>query len=73
MNDHRKSTALTAWEDLYNQPENRMNNEEQYEALLHLADNFEDQGIISGEERRKLIEKATAFYAKSVEGIGQGT
>lgn len=73
MNDHRKSSALTAWEDLFNQPEIRMNVEEQYEALLHLADDFEDQGIISIEERKRLIERATAFYAKCVEGIGQGT
>lgn len=73
MNENRKNTALTAWEDLFNQPEIRMNVEEHYEALLHLADDFEDQGIISRIERGKLIEKATAFYAKSVEGIGQGT
>jgi hypothetical protein len=73
MNDSRKSQALAAWEKLFDKPEIRMDAEEQYEALLRLADDFEDQGIISPEERRTLIEKATAFYAQSVNGIGEGT
>ncbi|MCW8278411.1 hypothetical protein IMF27_24980 [Pseudomonas sp. PCH199] len=73
MNDHRKSQALTAWERLFNQPEIRMDAEEQYEALLRLADDFEEDGIISPEERRALIEKATVFYAQSVAGVGEGT
>lgn len=42
MNDIRKTQALTSWEKLFNQPEIRMDAEEQYEALLHLADEFED-------------------------------
>jgi hypothetical protein len=73
MNDPRKTQALAKWEKLFNQPEIRMDAEEQYEALLHLADDFEDQGIISPQERGRLIEKATAFYAQSVAGIGEGT
>jgi hypothetical protein len=50
-----------------------MDVDEQYEALLRLADDFEEQGVISPGERTELIEKATAFYAKSVEGAGGGT
>lgn len=73
MNNPRKSQALAAWEKLYNRPEIRMDAEEQYEALLRLADEFEEQGIISREERRALIERATAFYAQSIEGVGEGT
>lgn len=73
MNDPRKTQALATWEKLFNQPEIRMDAEEQYEALLHLADDFEDQGIISPQERGRLIEKATALYAQSIEGIGEGT
>ena len=73
MNDPRKTQALATWEKLFNQPEIRMDAEEQYEALLHLADDFEDQGIISPQERGGLIEKATALYAQSIEGIGEGT
>jgi hypothetical protein len=42
MNDSRKSHALTSWGKLFNQPEIRMDAEEQYEALLRLADDFED-------------------------------
>ncbi|MCW8275244.1 hypothetical protein IMF27_05655 [Pseudomonas sp. PCH199] len=73
MNDHRKSQALMAWERLFNQAEIRMDAEEQYEALLRLADDFEEDGIISPEERRALIEKATVLYAQSVAGVGEGT
>lgn len=73
MNALRKSQALAAWQKLFNQPEIRMDAEEQYEALLRLADDFEDQGIISPQERGRLIEKATALYAQSIEGIGEGT
>jgi len=50
-----------------------MDAEEQYEALLHLADELEDQGFISPQERGRLIEKATTLYARSIEGIGEGT
>lgn len=73
MNDARKTQALATWEKLFSQPEIRMDAEEQYEALLHLADDFEDQGIISPRERAMLIEKATALYARAIEGIGEGT
>jgi hypothetical protein len=73
MNDLRKSQALTAWEKLFEKPEIRMDVEEQYEALLRLADDFEEQGVISPGERTELIGKATAFYAKSVECAGGGT
>ncbi|WP_131107193.1 hypothetical protein [Pseudomonas sp. Sample_10] len=73
MNDIRKTQALATWEKLFNQPEIRMDAEEQYEALLHLADEFEDQGLISPQERGRLLEKATALYARSIEGIGEGT
>ena len=73
MSDHRKSQALTAWERLFNQPEIRMDAEEQYEALLRLADEFEDGGIISPGERTALIERATVLYSQSVAGVGEGT
>jgi hypothetical protein len=73
MNDMRKNQALATWEKLFDQPEIRMGAEEQYDELLRLADDFEDQGIISPQERGRLIEKATALYAQSIEGIGEGT
>ena len=65
MNDTRKTQAMATWEKLFSQPEIRMDAEEQYEALLHLADDFEDQGVLSPQERGRLIEKATALYARS--------
>lgn len=73
MNDFRKSQALTAWEKLLSQPEIRMDAEELYEELLWLADDFEEQGVISSEERTELIKKATLSYAKSVAAVGEGT
>lgn len=73
MNDIRQTQVLASWEKLFSQPEIRMDAEEQYEALLHLADEFEDQDFISPQERARLIEKATALYARSIEGIGEGT
>jgi hypothetical protein len=73
MNDFRKSQALTAWEKLLSQPEIRMDAEEQYEELIWLADDFEEQGVISSEERAELIKKATLSYAKSVAAVGGGT
>jgi hypothetical protein len=73
MNESRKIHALATWEKLFNHPEIGMDSEEQYEALLHLADDFEDQGIISPQERGSLIEKATALYAQAIKGIGEGT
>jgi hypothetical protein len=73
MNDFRKTQALIAWETLFTKPAIRMDAEEQYEELLRLADDFDEQGIISREERTELIRNATAFYAQSVEGVGGGT
>lgn len=61
MNDFRKNQALTAWEILFNKPEVRMDVEEQYEELLRLADEFEEDGAINHEERTELIRKAIAL------------
>jgi hypothetical protein len=46
---------------------------EQYEELLRLAEEYCDEGFITLEERRGMIEKATANYRQAVEGLGQGT
>ena len=43
MYDLRKSQALAAWQKLFNQSEIRMDVEEQYEALLRLADDFSNR------------------------------
>lgn len=72
MNNLMKTQALRTWYELSNQPEFRMNAEEHYEALLQLADDFEDQGLISARERGELIEKATALYAMAVEAVSLG-
>jgi len=71
MNDIRKTQALASWGNC--SASLRFGWTQQYEALLHLADEFEDQDFISPQERARLIEKATALYARSIEGIGEGT
>jgi hypothetical protein len=46
---------------------------EQYDELLRLAEEYCEEGFITKEERRAMIEKATANYRRAVEGMGQGT
>jgi hypothetical protein len=73
MYEDRKAHALEAWHKLFNHPEIRMSAPEQYDELLRLAEEYCDEGFITREERRSMIEKATANYRRAVEGMGQGT
>lgn len=73
MNDDRKAQALSAWRKLLEEPEIRMDAEEQYDELLKLADEYKRTGMIDGDDWRELVEEATAFYAHSVEGLEGGT
>ncbi|MBK5343865.1 hypothetical protein JFU48_21050 [Pseudomonas sp. TH49] len=73
MNDDRKVQALSAWRKLLEEPEIRMDAEEQYDELLKLADEYKRASIIDGDDWRELVEEATAFYAHSVEGLEGGT
>ncbi|ROM84846.1 hypothetical protein BK652_09695 [Pseudomonas brassicacearum] len=73
MNDHRRDQALAAWRKLLEEPEIRMDVEEQYEELLKMADDFKVQGLIDRHDWRELVEEAGAFYAHAIEGIGEGT
>ena len=68
MYDDAKVKAFSAWHDLLVNPEDRMSAQEQYDELLRLADSFREKGIIGPEERKTLIEVATAAYARAVEG-----
>lgn len=68
MYDDAKAIALHAWYELLTNPEDRMNAQEQYDELLRLADHFREKEIIDPEERKTLIEVATATYARAVEG-----
>ncbi|ASE21874.1 hypothetical protein D3X12_29135 [Pseudomonas protegens] len=73
MYEDRKAHALETWKRLLNHPETRMSAPEQYDELLRLAEEYCEEGFITREERRAMIERATANYRQAVEGIGQGT
>jgi hypothetical protein len=73
MYEDRKANALETWQQLLNHSEIRMSAPEQYDELLRLAEEYCEEGFITREERRAMIEKATANYRRAVEGMGQGT
>ncbi|PTT30911.1 hypothetical protein [Pseudomonas sp. HMWF021] len=73
MYEDRKAQALETWQRLFTHPEIRMSAPEQYDELLRLAEEYCEEGFIIKEERRSMIEKATANYRRAVEGMGQGT
>lgn len=73
MRVEEKQKALSAWRKLLEEPELRMDAEEQYDQLLKMADEYKRAGIIDGDDWRELVEEATAFYAHSVEGLEGGT
>lgn len=73
MFEDRKLQALMAWQHLLERPAIRMNAPEQYDELLRLAEEYCEEGFITREERRGMIEKATVRYRKAVEGVGQET
>lgn len=73
MNDDQKKRALAAWYKLLNEPEIRMDVEEQYDELLKAADEMERTGLISSSEWRKLVKEAGTAFAKAIEGVGGGT
>ncbi|TWC17137.1 hypothetical protein FBY06_11815 [Pseudomonas sp. SJZ085] len=67
MSDDRREQALEAWHKLLDEPEVRMDAEEQYDELLKMADEFKVQGIIDRDDWRDLVEQAGAFYAHAIE------
>jgi hypothetical protein len=73
MNDDQKKQALAAWYKLLNEPEIRMDAEEQYDELLKAADEMERTGLISSSEWRTLVKAAGTSFAKAIEGVGGGT
>ncbi|MFL1495597.1 hypothetical protein ACI77J_28105 [Pseudomonas sp. O64] len=73
MYEDKKARAIETWQRLLNYPEIRMSAPEQYEELLRLAEEYCEEGFITREERRAMIENATANYRRAVEGMGQGT
>lgn len=73
MSDDQKEKAIATWRKLLEEPEIRMSVEEQFEALVMMADELKRTGVIDRDEWRELAEEASAFYAHAVEGLDGGT
>lgn len=73
MNDDRKKQALVAWRKLLEEPEIRMDTEEQYDELLKMADTMEQDGLITAGEWRQLVREAGTRFAQATEGLEGGT
>ncbi|WP_426619582.1 hypothetical protein ACP3TY_07205 [Pseudomonas rustica] len=73
MFEDRKAHALTTWNQLLEHPEIRMSAPEQYDELLRLAEEYCEEGFITREDRRRMIEKATENYLRAVDGLVQGS
>ncbi|MGL6245161.1 hypothetical protein [Pseudomonas sp.] len=73
MNDEQKKKAMDAWYKLLNEPEIRMDCEEQYDELLKAADEMERTGLINCKEWRQLVREAGAAFSKAKEGVDGGT
>lgn len=68
-----KQETLAVWGKIGEVPEIRMRAEEQCDGLLLLADEYKRTGVINDDNWRELVEGATAFYARAVEGLEGGT
>ncbi|QJI40510.1 hypothetical protein HKK52_06125 [Pseudomonas sp. ADAK2] len=73
MSEDQKEKAIATWRRLLEEPEIRMSVEEQFEALVMMADELKRTGVIDREEWRELAEEASAFYAHTIEGLEGGT
>jgi hypothetical protein len=73
MYEDRKALALAAWHQLLEHPQTQMSAPGRYDELLRLAEEYCEERFISREDRRRMIEKATGSYRRSVEGLGEGT
>lgn len=73
MYEDRKSHALTTWKHLLEHPEIHMSAPEHYDELLRLAEEYCEEGFITREERRGMIESATAKYVQAIEGLSRDT
>ncbi|MNJ80424.1 hypothetical protein D3C77_788060 [compost metagenome] len=60
---------MSAWSELFREPEARMDAAEQYDELVRLADKFQRQGLLTLEERSALILEATDHYAAAVQKL----
>ncbi|UZE14765.1 hypothetical protein [Pseudomonas sp. B21-053] len=73
MSDDQKEKAIAVWRRLLEEPEIRMDVEEQFEALVMMADELKRTGAIDSGDWREMVEEASAFYAHAVEGMDGGT
>lgn len=69
MSEDRRRQALAAWHKALEEPDIRMDAEEQYEKLIAMADDFKQQGIIDKDDWRRLMGEAVGYYAHAIEKI----
>nr|WP_255262792.1 hypothetical protein [Pseudomonas sp.] len=62
MLNQRRRLALVAWRSILERPTSRADLERKYHELLSAADGMEKEGLINGEEWRKLARKAAACF-----------
>ncbi|KAA0995480.1 hypothetical protein FQ192_10600 [Pseudomonas sp. ANT_J12] len=72
MNENGKEEALAEWHTLMSNPEPHMDAEELYDELLKMADRYKSIGLINEAEWKGLVEEATAFHVRSIEGLEGG-
>lgn len=62
MLNQRRKLALAAWRSILERPTSWADLEQKYHELLSAADGMEKEGLINGEEWRKLTRKTAACF-----------
>jgi hypothetical protein len=70
MKEMQRRLAITAWRQLFNMPENRIDPEDRYNRLLRSADDMEREGMITSTEWRKLAQQAGTLLASTADCMG---
>ena len=73
MSEDQKERAIAIWRRMLEEPEIRMDIEEQFTALVMMADELKVSGVIDIDDWREMVEEANALYAHTVEGLEGGT
>lgn len=73
MNDDLKKDALDTWYKILNEPQLRMDCEEQYDELLKAADEMERTGLINSAQWRELVRQAGTAFSNAIESVDGGT
>lgn len=72
MSNDLRAQALSAWRKLFSISVNLAGAEDHYQELVMAADRMEQQGLISSDEWRKLVQQAGTLFASRVWRAGGG-